>query len=175
MRPACSAGRTRPLLSDVRQSRGCGNDSRANQCCGTRLTCKRSRGYHVDHPVVRGQRHDQATFSLAARVCGFAWEKAQGRLPIRHEAGFCVAVGRQYGCLTVIRSSCNRQEGEGSSFDFEGSAVHSRILLAAPPTAKGRSLTSAGGPSAHLTQRRPPICLQQRAALKNGSVRPALS
>lgn len=64
---------------------------------------KRSGDYHVDDPVVRGQRHEQATFGLAARVCGFAWERAQGRLPIRHKAGFCVVVSRQYGCLAIIR------------------------------------------------------------------------
>lgn len=64
---------------------------------------KRPGGYHVDHPVVRGQRHQQATFGLAARVCGFAWERSQGRPHIRHEAGVCVVVGRQYGCLAVSR------------------------------------------------------------------------
>ena len=45
--------------------------------------CKRPDIYHVDHPVVRGQRHDQSTFDLQ----GFADSpeaRLEGRQSSRH-------------------------------------------------------------------------------------------
>lgn len=57
-----------PQVHDIHQRAISGSfpGARTN-CCGCRFMRKRLDAYRVDHPVVRGQRHDQATFGAQLR------------------------------------------------------------------------------------------------------------
>jgi hypothetical protein len=98
MRHVCSARRRTPLFYNGRQGHQAGvlpqvrgihqqGDIRdifpaaRTNCCGDRIVCKQPDSYYVDHPVVRGQRHDQATFGLL----GFA-DSPEARLEARQSS-----------------------------------------------------------------------------------------
>lgn len=117
-------------------------------CCGGRFMCKRPDGYHLDHPVVRGQRHDQATFGAQLRFTDSPAKGRRANCPSVTEVGFCGDSRPTERRLTasVFGSSCDRAEGlrdrGGAAFDPTGSAAHSLGFRARQLVSSGWRLTS---------------------------------
>lgn len=148
-------------------------------CCGDRLMWKRPDSHQVDHPVVRGQRHDQAAFGLQ----GFAdspERTLQGRLSSRHRGcAFRATANRQNAISLPPHSALHATERKGHATGEgclrpTGSAGHSRGFPTHQLIASGWPLISTDSPSARMTQRRlSPICLRQRANVYGNRSRPS--
>jgi hypothetical protein len=65
-RPSRRQQYRKSMASISERYRGSSPGARTN-CYEGWFMCKRADGYHVDHPVVRGQRHDQGTFGAQLR------------------------------------------------------------------------------------------------------------